>query len=244
MRILIVTVAGLATRFSQSVGYDCLKCIYYPNNICESILYRILHQPVRFDKYIVVGGYRFEELRKTIEEQFDDLAKRIILVNNSHFAEYGSGYSLFCGLRTAAQFNFSQIVFAEGDLIIDTETFIKICNSPQNVITSNQDPILSNKSVVFYYNEQNRIHYLYDTGHNLLTVKEPFRAIYNSGQVWKFSDSVKLRQLLCQTHRDDWKGTNLIPIEKYFSQLEKDEYELIQFKKWINCNTISDFQVV
>lgn len=242
MKILILTVAGMATRFSRSVGYDCLKCVYYPNNIRESLLYRMLHQPVPFDKYIIVGGYKYEELRKILEEQFDDLAERVILVNNPHYAEYGSGYSLFCGLREAMRFDFGQIVFAEGDLFVDTETFVRVCHSPNNVITSNREPILASKAVVFYYNAQNKIHYLYDTGHDLLSVNEPFRAIYNSGQIWKFADPVRLRQLYRQMAMDDWKGTNLILVEKYFGPLNQDEYELLQFIKWVNCNTISDFK--
>lgn len=33
MRILLVTVAGLSSRFSQSVGYPCLKCLYHEEKV-------------------------------------------------------------------------------------------------------------------------------------------------------------------------------------------------------------------
>ena len=66
VRILIITVAGMSTRFSQSIGQPCLKCIYYSSDSKESLLYQMLHQPVYFDKYIIVGGYMYDELQKTV----------------------------------------------------------------------------------------------------------------------------------------------------------------------------------
>ena len=30
-------------------------------------------------------------------------------------------------------------------------------------------------------------------------------------------------------------------VEKYFTTLRRDEYELITFNNWINCNTIDDY---
>ena len=33
VKALIVTVAGMSSRFSESLGRECLKCIYYPNDI-------------------------------------------------------------------------------------------------------------------------------------------------------------------------------------------------------------------
>lgn len=43
MRILLVTVAGLSSRFSQSVGYPCLKCLYHEGESTRTLLYRLTH---------------------------------------------------------------------------------------------------------------------------------------------------------------------------------------------------------
>lgn len=242
MRILIVTVAGMSTRFSRSIGYECVKCLYFRDTFRESLLYRLLHQPVCFDKYIIVGGYRFEELKATINTEFPEMSDRIELVENSLYAEYGSGYSLFCGLNAAFKYHFSQVVFAEGDLYVDAETFKQVCESPNDVVTVSPEPILAEKSVVFYQDKDDRIHYLYDTGHNLLFIKESFRAIYNSGQIWKFANPMLLRDVYTSMVDSDWQGTNLVAVERYFGQLKRENYEQLQFHTWVNCNTIEDFE--
>lgn len=242
MRVLIVTVAGMSTRFSQSLGRSSLKCIYHSNTIEESLLYRLLSQPVEFDRYIVVGGYQFEELQRTIQNQFTEFLDKIILVNNEKYEEYGSGYSLYCGLKAAIELEAEEVVFAEGDLFIDSESFVKTCTSEKSVITCNSEPILASKAVVLYYDEQNQVHYIYDTGHNALVIKEPFLAVYNSGQIWKFTDFRLMKSVFDSIEEQNWQGTNLIFIEKYFRALQREEYEIILFEKWINCNTISDFE--
>lgn len=242
MRALIVTVAGMSSRFSQSLGRASLKCIYYCNTIEESLLYRLLSQPVQFDRYIIVGGYQFEELQRTIQNQFTKFLDKIILVNNKEYEKYGSGYSLYYGLKAAIELEADEVVFAEGDLFIDSESFVKTCTSEKSVITCNFEPILASKAVVLYYDEQNRVHYIYDTGHNALVIKEPFLAVYNSGQIWKFANFHLMKSTFDSIDEQNWQGTNLIFIEKYFRTLQRDEYEIIWFKKWINCNTISDFE--
>ena len=78
MKILILTVAGLSTRFSESIGEPCLKCIFYRNSIKESLLYRMLHQKEAFDKYVIVGGYMFEQLKTTLENDFTEIQDKII----------------------------------------------------------------------------------------------------------------------------------------------------------------------
>ena len=42
MKVLIITVAGMSTRFSQSVGAPCLKCLYHEGRAKDSLLYRML----------------------------------------------------------------------------------------------------------------------------------------------------------------------------------------------------------
>lgn len=241
MKILILTVAGLSTRFSKSIGKDVLKCIYYEKSVTESLLYRMLHQPVDFDKYIIVGGYEFDLLKAGINQDYPELCNKIELVYNEHFADYGSGYSLYCGIKKALNFDFDDIVFAEGDLFVDTITFQEVANSKKNVVTTNDDPILANKAVAFYIDRDKKIRYIYDTSHESLKIDEEFLGIFNSGQIWKFSDRNLVKVVYDSLEEVDWTGTNLVMVERYFRMLNEDEYESIRFKKWINCNTVDDF---
>lgn len=244
MKILILTVAGMSTRFSQSLGKECLKCIYYKDGIQESLLYKILNQPVKFDKYILVGGYRFQELQQVIETQLGDFSGSIVSVENPQFSSYGSGYSLFLGIKEAFKDKPDEIMFAEGDLYVDESSYVRVFHSNRSVITFNHEPILADKAVAFYFGQENRMHYIYDTGHCLLSIKEPFSAIYNSGQIWKFNRMDVLEKLFATLPMEAWTGTNLILIENYFRQLDESDYELIPFHQWVNCNTISDWEKI
>lgn len=242
LEILIITVAGTSSRFSESLGKDCLKCIYYKNNIKESLLYRMIYQNTDFDCYVIVGGFMYDELNQVIENDFSELKKKIILVKNSYFREYGSGYSLYLGLKAIINMEFSQVVFAEGDLYVDKESFERLCELKTNVITCNDEAILASKAVAFYYDVNYGIHYIYDVSHNVLEIREPFTGIFNSGQIWKFVSSDKLKESFFSLNEVEWQGTNLVFIQRYFERLKREEYTMIRFKKWINCNTISDFE--
>lgn len=158
MKILIVTVAGMSSRFSESLGRPCLKCIYYKESIKESLLYKMLHQNGDFDRYVIVGGFMFDALKVVIEKEFQDFGDKIILVENAHYSDYGSGYSLYLGLAAIQDMDYDEVMFAEGDLFVDTESFKKVCDTPNNVITCNQEAILANKAVAFYYDKNYGIH--------------------------------------------------------------------------------------
>lgn len=242
MKILIITVAGTSSRFSKSIGRSCLKCIYSPSGIEGSLLYKILHQPVDFDKYVIVGGYMYDSLNITIENAFPEFKDKIILLKNEKYAEYGSGYSLYKGIETVIDTDFEEIVFAEGDLFVDTETFQKIYSSEKSVITCNNEDISANKSVAFYLDTGNMVRYIYDTGHNALRIDEPFLSIFNSGQIWKFANPGNIKKVYGEMSEKDWQGTNLVFIENYFRSLPSQEYEILKFKHWINCNTVWDFE--
>lgn len=242
MKILLITVAGMSSRFSQSVGKECLKCIYYEQSIEEALLYKLLHQSDVFDKYILVGGFMYEELQEKVEKYFKDLQEKIILVKNDKYQEYGSGYSLYLGLKEAAKLPYDELIFAEGDLYFDGASFEKIISAGKNVITYNRDPIWANKAVAFYFDRQHRIHYIYDVSHNILEIKEPFLGIFNSGQVWKFNKPGRVGEILNSMNEEEWQGTNLAFIQKYFENLEEQDYEMVGFENWINCNTIMDFR--
>ena len=243
MKILIVTVAGMSTRFSESVGYPCLKCIYSENGIEDSLLYRMLHQNGDFDYYVVVGGFMYDALEKVIAENFEDIREKILLVKNAHYADYGSGYSLYLAFERIKDMDFCEVVFAEGDLYVDQESFRKIYDNPNNVITCNREAILASKAVAFYFDEGNRVHYIYDTSHNVLEIKEPFLGIYNSGQIWKMADAPRLRRIIASVSEREWQGTNLNFVQKYFGSLDKREYDIITFRQWVNCNTVSDYNI-
>lgn len=244
MKIMIITVAGVASRFSQSIGHSCLKCLYYKNDMKESLLYHILSQNPEIDRYVIVGGFKFEELEKAIEQYFGEFHKRIVLVKNENYVEYGSGYSLFLGLEAIKYLDYEELVFAEGDLWVDDESFKRIWKTHGNVITCNNEAILASKSVAFYYDSQFRIHYIFDTCHSLLEIKEPFCGIFNSGQIWKFSQREQVLNAMFRLTQEEWRQTNLSFIQQYFGSLTQEEYEIINLQKWVNCNTIDDFEKI
>ena len=242
MKVLIVTVAGMSSRFSKSVGYPCLKCLYYKQDIKESLLYRFLYQYPVFDQYIIVGGFQFDKLQSAVDESFAQFKDRILLVNNEKYAEYGSGYSLYLGLQSALEMKTTELVFAEGDLYVDRAGFERIVNADKDVVTYNRDTIWADKAVAFYFDKQYGIHYIYDVEHNALEINEPFLGIFNSGQIWKFAQIGHMRQVFKDIGETDWRRTNLVFVQKYFETLKQDEYELVGLEKWINCNTVSDFE--
>ena len=94
MKALIITVAGTATRFNKDTSRDTLKCLYFQENPRYSLLYQILDKARSLDKYIIVGGYLFEELSAFINCNLQEFKDKIELVYNSHYEDYGSGYSL------------------------------------------------------------------------------------------------------------------------------------------------------
>lgn len=243
MRVLLVTVAGLSSRFSESLGYDYLKCLYYERDIRESLLCRLLFQDTEFDRYIIVGGFQFDKLEQAIQGEtvFDSIREKITLVYNAKYNEYGSGYSLYIGLLEAIHLQAHELVFAEGDLHFAGEGFQEVAKAQANVLTYTSVPIWANRAVAFYYDLSGQIHYIYDPAHCALRIDEPFQGIFNSGQVWKFYGEARLKKTLVAMGPDAWQGTNLVFIQNYFAQLAQSDYRAIELRDWINCNTISDF---
>lgn len=242
MKTLIITVAGMSTRFSASVGHDVLKCIYYENEPSESLLYNMVCKHSCFDKFVIVGGYKFSDLVDFIEAEMAAYKDKIILVENTHYKDYGSGYSLYLGILKATEDPDSEITFAEGDLFVDEKSFAQVIASNKSVITCNTDLILASKAVVLYFDTNDKVHYVYDVQHGSLSIKEPFISIYNSGQIWKFTDRKVLDEAIREMTDSEWQSTNLILVEKYFQKLSVNDYVMIVFEKWINCNTVLDFR--
>ncbi len=243
MKVLVITVAGSSTRFSRSIGRDCLKCIYTESSAEDTLLYRLVSMNDAYDRFVIVGGFRYDELVKFIDSSLVQYKDRISAVRNEKYAEYGSGYSLLLGLEEAMKWNPDEITFAEGDLALSKEDLDRVYSSKKDVITYNLRTIRSDESVVFYFDSENRPKYVYDTNHKLLSIKEPFRSIYNSGQVWKFKDMAKLKKIIDGMDENGWKDTNLIFINGYFTTQAYDDIELIPLNKWFNCNTVTDYRI-
>lgn len=244
MKILIVTVAGIASRFNKDFDKPTLKCLYCRKNIQESLLYNILKMSEQYDKFVIVGGYLFDELSKTINEEFCEFASKIELVYNPHFFDFGSMYSLALGVFAAKKYNATEIVFAEGDLFVDKESYAEFTDLKTDVVTINNKPIESDKSVVFYINYGDYINYVYDTNHKTIKIDEAFKAIYNSAQIWKFINVERLIKLNDNLNEDEMKGTNLVLIQKYFNEVKSTQISIVEFKIWYNCNTKKDFDLL
>lgn len=238
-KALIITVAGTSTRFNQSVGGEWLKCLYFEGNDKNCLLYRILERAKDFEQIIIVGGYKYEALAAYIESLKDS---RIQLAFNEHFADYGSGYSLYLGLK-AVDGDVEEITFVEGDLYYDTQSFEHVQKAEGSVLCVNHELILSNKAVVLYFDINHRPHYIYDTTHKALQIDEPFEAIYNSGQMWRFTDMELMRKVVVCLSDQEKQGTNLILIQKYLDNYN-GELVIVPVDTWYNCNTIIDYRNV
>ncbi len=245
MKAFITTVAGVASRFSKDFDQPQVKCIYNDGDPHKTLLYRLLTLAGDYDRLVVVGGFMFDRLKRYIESTVsDELRAKIILVENKFYREYGSGYSLYVGLSALNDGNkYDEILFAEGDLFFDSESFLKIKSIDGDVVSVNSETISADRSVAFYIDESNRINYIYDVLHGCLEIKTPFKAIYNSAQIWKFSDCGLLLELSDELGDTGSQRTNLVLINSYFgSQKRKGNINFVFMKEWINCNTLADFR--
>jgi NDP-sugar pyrophosphorylase family protein len=239
MRILIVTVAGTATRFNKDTDKETLKCIFYEESPKYSILNLLIDTSVDIDKIIIVGGYLFDELLTFVQQNLFEHLDKIEVVFNEYYNTYGSGYSLIKGINAITDAD--EIIFAEGDLYFDAKSYSKVIHSNKDVITVNREFISSDKSVVLYVNDKDEVKYLYDVNHKFLEIPEPITSIYNSGQVWKFNSADKLRSVVELLTDNQIMGTNLEIIQGYFNDIPFSKLDLISFDEWYNCNTVNDY---
>lgn len=239
MKSLIITVAGTATRFNKDTEKETLKCLYYKSSPKYSLLSLLIKKSVGIDKIVIVGGYLFDELSSFVEKNLHEYLDKIKIVYNEHYMTYGSGYSLIKGINSIV--NTDEVIFAEGDLFIDDESYSAVINSNKDVITVNREFIQSDKSVVLYVNDKDEVKYLYDVNHKFFRIYEPITSIYNSGQVWKFLSVNKLKQIVSLLADDQIKGTNLEIIQNYFKDIPFSQLDLVSFEHWHNCNTVNDY---
>lgn len=242
MKSLIITVAGMSSRFNKDTKENVLKCLYYEDKPTNSLLSLQVHKTVDLvDEIIVVGGYKYDDLVAFIRDHMTDVNKKMKVVYNDHYHDYGSGYSLIKGIETVSE-QTDEIIFIEGDLFFDTDSVEAIINSPKDVISVNKEPILSNKAVALYFDAHNYPHYIYDTKHSCLEIHEPFTAIYNSGQMWKFCNPARVREICQFLTPEQEQGTNLEIVQKYYGSIKNNLLDIVSVGKWFNCNTVSDYQ--
>ena len=219
-----------------------LKCLYYEDTPANSLLSLQVHKTYDLvDEIIVVGGYKYEDLERFIRTEMKDVNHKMKLVYNDHYSDYGSGYSLLKGIEMVSE-KADEITFIEGDLFFDTDSVEQIINSKKDVISVNNEPILSNKAVALYIDAQNYPHYIYDTSHSCLEIHEPFTAIYNSGQMWKFMNPNRVREICQYLTPEQVQGTNLEIIQYYFGVFEISQLDIVRVNLWFNCNTVSDYR--
>lgn len=248
MRIAIITIAGISSRFNQGIPEEEKrhKIIYYECDRRNSLLYHLLEKCMFADRIILVGGNKYEDVKEYCGFLPEEMKSRIDLVYNEHYADLASGYSLYVGLDAAFKkySGIEEVLFVEGDLDIDNASFEKVVNSKQNVLTYSYEPIYANKSVVLYRNEQNEYRYVFNSSHGLLKIDEAFSLILNSGQLWKFTNADLLKAANERFFSEERDGTNLKIIQNYIDSLKSDDFELIDLSRWINCNTREDYRKI
>ncbi len=244
MTTAIITVAGISSRFNKDFESQYLKAIYYEENIFETLLFKLLEKFWAVKKIIVVGGYKYSELENYIVKNIcSEFRKKIVTVYNEFFQKYSSGYSLYLGLNRAFYEGATSIIFAEGDLDVDSLSIKKVINSKKNVITYTHFPVYSDKSVAFYQNADDKFQYIFSREHRLLNIVEPFKCIFNSGQIWKFIDVDKLKLANKKFYEEARDDTNLGIIQRYFDTIPVTEIELVHIVHWLNCNTRADYKL-
>ena len=241
MKSLIITVAGMSSRFNRDTKEDILKCLYYEGTPDNSLISQQVHKALDLvDEIVVVGGYKYKDLEAFVSNELQEASHKIKLTYNEHYHDYGSGYSLLQGIDMLSD-KCNEVTFIEGDLFFDTESVEKIIASKKDVISVNNEPILSNKAVALYFDVNNYPHYIYDTNHSHLEIHEPFVAIYNSAQMWKFMDIARLRDICSALNPEQKRGTNLEIIQKYFGSYQSSQLEIVRINLWYNCNTVADY---
>ncbi len=244
MKIAIITVAGISSRFNDGIAENDkkLKAVFYEDKPQNTLIYHLLRKCDFADKIIVVGGYKIDSLKEYVDSLEDEVKTRIEIVYNEHYKDLGSGYSLYLGLKEAFVHNPDEVLFVEGDLDIDDESFAKVVDSKESVLTYTHEPIYANKAVVLYKDADDRYRYAFNSDHGLLTISSPFSCILNSGQTWKFTDMDKLKKATDDFFENSKADTNLRIIQNYLDM--GVEAELVALNRWTNCNTRADYKKI
>lgn len=244
MKVAIITVAGVSSRFNKGVPENEkeLKAIYTESGQNNTLLYHLLRECKFAERIVIVGGYKFDCLKAYCAELESTISDRICLVFNEHYKDLASGYSLFLGLQEAFKYNPDEILFVEGDLAIDSRSFDRVINSSKSVLSFTFEPIYANKAVVLYKDDTNCYRYAFNSSHGLLSINTPFSCIFNSGQIWKFTEMEVLRRANERFYIETRNDTNLRIIQNYLDA--GIEVSLIGIEQWTNCNTKADYKKI
>ena len=136
------------------------------------------------------------------------------------------------------------MTFVEGDLFFMATDFRQVYNSPKSVITINREPIYSNKAVALYINVDGKPRYLYDTNQQTFTLPAPFNPIFNTRQMCNYPTTQSHKTTVDPLTKEQLQGTNLEIIQAYFSDMNSEEYDVVTFTDWFNCNTVADYDIV
>lgn len=246
MKTAIITVAGVSSRFNSGIAEDekVLKCLYSRTGYKDTLLYRLMDKCSFADRIIIVGGYKFDDLRSFYEAELSDGFPSVDLVYNSEYSVLSSGYSLYLGIEAALKYGPDEILFVEGDLDIDKASFASVVRSEGTVLTANREPIYSDKAVVLYKDGEGRYKYAFNSSHGLLKIDDPFSCILNSGQTWKFSDMAALKEANDEFLCFEKDGTNLGIIQRYIDKTDPGLISVVFMERWTNCNTREDYDKI
>lgn len=246
MKVAIITAAGVSSRFNEGIaGEDKrLKIIYYEEDKRNTLLYHLVERCSFADKIVLVGGYQYDQLKAYCEELPPSMKDKLFLIYNEYYAELASGYSLYVGLNAVFERweDVGEVLFVEGDLDIDRDSFGKVIEAGGNVLTYNFVPIYADKAVVLYKDGQDHFRYAFNCSHGLLTIPGAFSLILNSGQVWKFTEIGKLKAANERFYQGKRDGTNLDIIQNYVDACDAESFVLIGLARWTNCNTREDYR--
>lgn len=248
MKAAIITIAGVSSRFNKGLPEQEKrhKAIYHEKAVENTILYRLLEKCLFADKVILVGGSEFGSVGEYCAALPACMRDKIILVYNRHYADLASGYSLYIGLKElfGRYGDVGEVLFVEGDLDIDRESFGKVVSSGRDVLTYSYEPVYADRAVVLYKDSEGRYKYAFNSSHGLLEIREPFSLMLNSGQLWKFMDAKKLEKASDKFFAEDKGGTNLGIIQNYIDIRGSGQFELVGIRRWTNCNTRDDYKKI
>ena len=246
MKTAIITIAGISARFNEGIPEDekILKAIYNEGSAEDSLLFHLLEKCSYADHIIIVGGYRYDAMREFFDTNLSDRFPQTVFVKNDHYADLASGYSLYLGVREALSLGSAEILFVEGDLDIDDESFGRVRDSEKAVLTYTTEPIYAKKAVVLYQDAEGHYKYAFNSAHGCLTIDEPFACILNSGQTWKFTDMKALEASNEEFAQKNPGGTNLTIIQGYIDRVLAESLELVELDRWVNCNTREDYRKI
>lgn len=248
MRIAIITVAGVSSRFNEGIAEEEKrhKIIYYENDTKHTLLYHLVEKCMYADRIVLVGGSRYSELEAYCAGFPEEMRSKILLTYNPHYEDLASGYSLYVGLdKIFSEFeDVEDILFVEGDLDIDRASFNKVVQSDCDVLTYSFEPIYANKAVVLYKDTDGHYKYAFNSSHGALKIDDAFTVILNSGQMWKFKDAKKLKVANDKFYETEKDGTNLRIIQNYIDSCDNEGFELIGLSRWTNCNTREDYRKI